>query len=115
MRNSVYSNTNLTETNKSNYKIKSKIFTTNKKESRYKKMFKNYVHITNKKPSILNTVKSYKNINVRSSFKKSEKKRKYKNTIKKIRLFNDNESAVRKLIDVFFTLLFFSAFSFFKS
>ena len=54
MRNSVYSNTNLTETNKSNYKIKSKIFTTNKKESKYKKMFKNYVHITNKKPIILN-------------------------------------------------------------
>ena len=90
MRNSVYSNSNLTETNKSNYKIKSKIFTTNKKESRYKKIFKNYVHITNKKPNILNTVKRYKNINVRSSFKKSEKKRKYKNTIKKIRLFNDN-------------------------
>ena len=84
MRNSVYSNTNLTETNKSNYKIKSKIFTTNKKESRYKKMFKNYVHITNKKPSILNTVKSYKNINVRRSLKKRKKKRKDKNTITKI-------------------------------
>jgi hypothetical protein len=88
--NSFCSNYNLTESNKSHYKAKSKIFTTNKKESRYIKIFKTSGRLTNKKTNILNTEKRFKHISLRSSFNKNEKKRNFKNTIKKLRLFHDN-------------------------
>ena len=98
-RNSVYVNTTFIERNKYNLGIEATPITfTNKKISKYRKIFRKSCLLTEKRTKTsMNTFdKKIKSIKTRSSFNKNRNSKNYKNVLKKMRLFHDNKNSMNE-------------------
>ena len=92
-RNRVFSNLDVTLNNKtySNIDIPP-IHLTNKKESKYKRIFKQNGNLTVNRTKNMNSMKNIRENNVRNSFNKKQSIKDYKKILGKLRLFKDNEN-----------------------
>ena len=92
-RNRVFSNLDITLNNKtySNIDIPP-IHLTNKKESKYKRIFKQNGNLTVNRTKNMNSMKNIRENNVRNSFNKKQSIKDYKKILGKLRLFKDNEN-----------------------
>ena len=92
-RNRVFSNLDITLNNKtySNIDIPP-IHLTNKKESKYKGIFKQNGNLTVNRTKNMNSMKNIRENNVRNSFNKKQSIKDYKKILGKLRLFKDNEN-----------------------
>ena len=103
MRNSVYSNIGSINNHKTNFNINvPQINLTSKKESNYKRIFKQCGQLTNRKINKFYSKKNIKDINIRNSFNKKLSSKNYRNIIKKMKLFHDNpnESNTSNTFDI---------------
>jgi len=96
-RNSVYVNATFIERNKYNLGRETTPITfTNKKVSKYKKIFRKSCLLTEKRAKMNTLDKKIKSIKTRSSFNKNRNSKNYKNVLKKTKLFHDNKKLMNE-------------------
>ena len=105
-RNSVLSKKFLTDKNKLGISInKTPNILTNKKKSKYKKIFRNSCLLTAKSDKTRafiggNTLTNLKGLNVRGSYNKKLNVKNYRNVITKMKLFHENKSDYSNALDI---------------